>query len=87
MTVELSAEDHSNFDGHNSPLNQFAMSLVLRAAEIWQAPHLIDASFAHIDVCHFNGQAHLDFARKLEREGADFPVPVWTNTLPVSLLQ
>ena len=65
----------------------FAISIVLRAAEIWQAPHLIDASFAHIDACHFNGQAHLDFARKLEHEGATFPVPVWTNTLPVSLIQ
>ena len=85
--VSLSAADRASLEGHNGPLAQFAMSLVLRAAEIWQAPCLVDASFAHIDACHFNGQAHLDFARKLEREGPDFAVPVWTNTLPVSLQQ
>ena len=87
MAVELSAEDRANLEGHNGPLSKFAMTLVLRAAEIWKAPYLVDASFAHIDACHYNGQAHLDFARKLEREDAEFPVPVWTNTLPVSLLQ
>ena len=85
--VDLSAAERADLNGENGPLRQFAMSLVLRAAEIWRAPYLIETGFAHIDACHFNGQAHLDFARMLARDGARFPIPVWTNTLPVSLLQ
>ena len=85
--VELSPAGRANLDSRNGPLAQFEMKIVLRAAEIWQATHLIDASFAHIDACHYYGQAHLDFARRLEREGAEFAVPSWTNTVPVSLGQ
>lgn len=87
MGVDLTEAERGMLAGHDGPLLQFALAIVLRAAEIWRAPHLTPARFAHIDACHYNGQAHLDFARKLEREGAAFPVPVWTNTLPVSLLQ
>ncbi len=85
--MDLSPEDRASLNGHKGPLTQFAMSLVSRAGEIWGATHLVDASFAHLDACFYNGQAHLDFARMLEREGARFAVPIWGNTLPVSLLQ
>ena len=83
--IELSQKEKDMRDGKEGPLLKFAISLVLKAANIWQAPRLIEASFAHIDACHYYGQAHLDFARKLEREGATFPIPSWTNTVPVSL--
>jgi predicted aconitase len=83
--IDLSQKEKDMRDGKEGPLLKFAMSLVLKAADIWQAPKLIEASFAHIDACHYYGQAHLDFARKLEREGATFPIPSWTNTVPVSL--
>ena len=83
--TDLTQKEKDMLDGKEGPLLEFAMALVLKAASIWKAPRLIEASFAHIDACHYYGQAHLDFARKLEREGASFPIPSWTNTVPVSL--
>ena len=65
---------------------QFAMQVVVRAAEISQAPYLIDASFVHIDACHYYGRAHVDFAQYLFDRGAIFEIPAWTNTVPVSLV-
>jgi predicted aconitase len=62
------------------------MQVVVRAAEIMNAPHLIGASFAHIDACHYYGRAHLDFARFFTDRGARFTIPAWTNALTVSLM-
>ncbi len=62
------------------------MRVIVRAGEILGAERLIDVSFAHIDACHYNGQAHLDFAEFLAKGRARMAVPAWTNTLPVSLV-
>ena len=85
--IELSPEDQRRADGRDGALLQFMQRLVNQAALAFGADRLIDVSFAHIDACHFNGQAHRDFARWLVNEGARFDrVPTRTNTLPVSLL-
>ena len=73
--------------GEEGEALKFAMQVVVRAARVMRAPHLIDASFAHIDACHYNGRAHLDFANFLVKQGATFKLPAWTNTIPVSLVQ
>ena len=61
-----------------------AMGVVLRASEISRATRLQDISFAHIDACFYNGQAHVDFARFMVDKGARLAVPTWTNTSLVS---
>jgi predicted aconitase len=86
MAPELSAADRARLAGAEGAALQFAMEVVVRAARIMGAPHLIDAGFAHIDACHYYGRAHLDFARFLTARGARFRIPTWTNTVPVSLL-
>ena len=63
---------------------RFAMQVVVRAAEIAPAERLQDISFAHIDACFYNGQAHVDFARFMVENGARLAVPAWTNTSLVS---
>lgn len=63
---------------------QFAMELVLQAARILEAPALIPVTYAHIDACFYNGQAHIDFAQFMLDHGARFPIPAWTNNGVVS---
>ena len=84
--LHLSESDQALLDGAAGEAMQFAMQVVVRAARIMGAPHLIDAGFAHIDACHYYGRAHLDFARFFVDRGARFRIPTWTNTLTVSLM-
>ena len=85
--LQLTDQDQAALNGDLGPLQSFAMSLIVQAANAWGAQQLTDVTFAHIDACHFNGQTHLDFARLLQKHGAKFAVPTWTNTLPISLLE
>ena len=82
--MDLSPTDGDMLSGHQGPALQFAMELVVQAARILQAPHLISITYAHIDACFYNGQAHIDFARFMLDHGAKFPVPAWTNNGVVS---
>ena len=84
--LALSESDRARLEGAEGPALRLAMSLIVRAGEILGAERLIDVSFAHIDACHYNGQAHLDFAEFLTEAGARMAVPAWTNTIPVSLV-
>jgi predicted aconitase len=87
MALELSEADRARLEGREGEALQFAMEVVVRAAEIMEAPRLIDAGFAHIDACHYYGRAHLDFARFFTERGAKFQIPAWTNTITVSLIR
>jgi predicted aconitase len=84
--LHLSDSDRALLDGAAGEAMRFAMQVVVRAARIMAAPHLIDARFAHIDACHYYGRAHLDFAQFFVDRGARFKIPAWTNTLTVSLM-
>ena len=63
---------------------QLAMELIMQAARILNAPRLIPVTYAHIDACFYNGQAHIDFAQFMLDHGAKFPIPAWTNNGVVS---
>jgi predicted aconitase len=82
--MDLSTSNHDILSGHHGPAMQFAMELVLQAGRILNAPYLIPVTYAHIDACFYNGQAHIDFAQFMLDHGAAFPVPAWTNNGVVS---
>ncbi len=82
--MDLSPSDRSLLHGHSGPAFMFAMELVVQAGRILGAPHLIPVSYAHIDACFYNGQAHVDFAQFMLDHGAKFPIPAWTNNGVVS---
>lgn len=82
--VHLDERDRALLDGAEGEGMRLAMQVVLRAAEISGAERLQDISFAHIDACFYNGQAHVDFARFMVEHGARLAVPAWTNTSLVS---
>ena len=84
--LALSDRDRSWLQGAEGPALRLAMDVLVRAGEILGAERLIDVSFAHIDACHYSGQAHLDFAEFLAAADAKMAVPAWTNTIPVSLV-
>lgn len=72
-------------DGKQGRAKQFAMEIIVAAANIDDAESLIDISFAHIDSCFYSGRAHLDFVLYLQELGASLAVPAWTNNGLVSL--
>ena len=82
--MDLSSTEHDQLSGHQGPAVQLAMELVMQAARILKAPHLVAITYAHIDACFYNGQAHIDFAQFMLTHGAKFPVPAWTNNGVVS---
>jgi predicted aconitase len=85
--VQLDDRDRGLLDGAEGEAMALAMAVVLRAAEISGAARLQDISFAHIDACFYNGQAHVDFAQFMVDKGARLAVPSWTNTSLVSQVQ
>jgi len=85
VTLRLSREDQSLLDGQRGKAMQFAMELIVWAAQIEAAAELIPISFAHIDACFYNGRAHLDFVLFLLEHKATLAVPTWTNSGLVSL--
>ena len=82
--MDLTAKEQGQLQGQEGPAMQLAMELVVQAARILNAPYLIPATYAHIDACFYNGQAHIDFAQFLLDHGATFPIPAWTNNGVVS---
>jgi predicted aconitase len=68
--MQLDDRDRALRDGAEGEAMALAMGVVLRAAEISKATRLQDISFAHIDACFYNGQAHVDFARFMLDNGA-----------------
>ncbi len=85
--LDLDQRDQSMLSGHHGEAMQFAMEIVVKAARIMHASHLIDTSFVHVDACHYYGRAHVDFAQYFVDHGLSFDIPAWTNTVPVSLKQ
>lgn len=62
------------------------MRLVVRAAEVLDAEHLIPIVGAHVDSCLYHGQATLDFVDRLVDGGAQVRVPTTLNVGAVDLL-
>jgi predicted aconitase len=83
--LQLDAIDQAMFDGKQGRAKQFAMEIIVAAANIDRAESLIDISFAHIDSCFYSGRAHLDFVVYLVQNDASLAVPTWTNNGLISL--
>jgi len=85
--LKLNDECKALLAGGSGKAMQFAMELVVRAANVMAARELVPVTFAHIDACFYAGQAHVDFARFMLDNGAKFAVPAWTNNGLVSLAE
>ena len=85
MSLALEPRESALLAGTEGKAMQLAMRLIVKAAEIMEAPRLVPITFAHLDACFYTGQAHVDFARYLLDNGAKLAVPTWTNNGVVSL--
>ncbi|MBL8790326.1 MAG: aconitase X catalytic domain-containing protein [Rhizobiales bacterium] len=83
--MELDSDDKDLLAGRRGPAMKLAMELVLQAGRIMGAERLQPVTFAHLDACFYNGQAHIDFAQYCLDHEATFAVPTWGNNGVVSL--
>jgi predicted aconitase/predicted aconitase with swiveling domain len=79
MTVSLDDRDRARLDGAHGPAVQMAMSILLRMAEVFDAPRLLDISGAHIDSTIYIGEGGLEYAERLASLGAQVAVPTTLN--------
>jgi len=77
--LALSPRDREMADGKHGPAAAFAMSILVRMAEVYGASGLMDISQAHIDSTIYLGDATLEFAEKLASLGAKVAVPTSLN--------
>lgn len=84
--VELTSYDQGLLSGRYGKAKQTAMRVIERAARVSNAPYLIDITMAHVNSCFYSGEAGVDFAEFLVREGGELAVPTLTNTGLIDLL-
>ena len=77
--LHLSAYDQSLLAGEQGPAARFAMSILVRMAQVWGACDLLNISGAHIDSTIYIGAAGLEFAERLAEMGARVAVPTTLN--------
>lgn len=77
--LALSSRDQAMLDGSHGPAPQLAMSILVRMAEVYGAPALMDVSQAHVDSTIYLGDATLEFAERLASLGARVAVPTSLN--------
>jgi predicted aconitase len=75
----LTARDREMLDGVHGAAPQFAMSILVRMADVYGASELMDISQAHIDSTIYLGDATLEFAERLASLGARVAVPTSLN--------
>jgi predicted aconitase len=86
MRPALEPDDRAVLDGQHGEGAALAMRLVVKMAEVAEAPRLRDITQAHIDSCLYHGQAGLDFAERLLAGGAALSVPATLNVSSLDLL-
>jgi predicted aconitase len=84
--VRLNDGDRALLAGVEGPAGQLAMRIVVEMGRLAGAHDLLDVTSAHIDGCLYHGQAGLDFAERLLRDGAAVRVPTTLNVASLDLL-
>ncbi len=77
--LQLTERDRAMLEGAESGAAQMAMSILVRMAQVFGAPALMDITGAHIDSTIYIGEAGLDYAERLARLGARVAVPTTLN--------
>ncbi len=85
MSVKLSRRDKQLLDGQHGEAAQMAMRILMRMAEVVDAPEMMDVSQAHIDGCGLLSETGLEFAETLTAKGAKVSIPTTLNMGPLDL--
>jgi predicted aconitase len=79
MTLELSSYDRALLAGEHGEAARLASAIIVRMAEVLDAPRLMEITAAHIDSTLYMGDATLEFAERLAGLGARVVVPTSLN--------
>jgi len=79
--LELTDDERSMLSGEMGSATSMAMRIVTRMAPLYGANRLISITRAHIDGCIYEGDAGLEFAERLARDGGKVQVPTSLNVI------
>ncbi len=82
---KLREKDEQMLQGQKGPAAQMAMRIMVRMAEVDDAPEMMDVSQAHIDGCGLLSETGLEFAETLTAKGAKVSIPTTLNMGPLDL--
>ena len=85
MPTSLTAKDRQMLAGKHGEAARLAMAILVRMAEVYDAPEMMDISQVHIDGCGLLSQASLEFAETLAAHGGKVSVPTTLNMGPLDL--
>ena len=85
MNVILNKKDQYMLDGVYGDAAKKAMTIIVRMADVLDAPELMDISQAHIDGCGLMSDTSLEFAETMARLGGKVSVPTTLNMIPLDL--
>lgn len=80
-SLRLSPEEQAMAEGADGEAVQTAMRILSRVAPLYGATSLLPITKAHIDGCIYEGEAGLEFAERLARQGAKVRVPTSLNVI------
>lgn len=84
--LALTVADRQMLDGGDGEAAAMAMRILVRAAAVMGATHLIDVTSAHIDGCLYHGQTSLDFVDRLVTGGGHVRIPTTLNVGSIDLI-
>ncbi|PYH88523.1 DUF521 domain protein [Aspergillus ellipticus CBS 707.79] len=82
-SVQLSALDQAFLDGTHGEAARIAARIVLRMADLLEAPELMNITQVHVDGCIYHGPASLLFAERLRDWGGRVRVPTSLNSISI----
>ena len=85
MSVKLNQQDEQMLNGQKGPAARMAMRIMVRMADVVEAPEMMDVSQAHIDGCGLLSDTGLEFAETLAAKRAKVSIPTTLNMGPLDL--
>ena len=85
MVVRLTETEHAMLAGQCGEAVRFAMTIILRMAEITGAEELIPIEAAHIDACALMSPSSLEFIERIVEGGGRFRVPTTLSMVSLDL--
>jgi hypothetical protein len=79
--LTLTDDERAMLAGEHGPAAALAMRILVRMAPLYGADRLLPVTRAHIDGCIYEGDAGLEFAERLAREGGKVRVPTSLNVI------
>ncbi len=83
--LTLTDADHAMLGGADGTARQAALRIIVRMAEAFGAPSLIDVERAHLDCCILTGPASVEIAERFRDLDGTFAVPTSLNAISTDL--